>query len=122
MFYKKEDIDSHFICPFCSETLRDPRILRCGISACHECIQNRIDPDTQELECSSCMKKHSPANNEEGFYSNVVFSRLIETKANQVYRSQIVDKLKSKLDKLKTECEEFSANLDKGQANQACLE
>ena len=81
MFYKKEDIDSHFICPFCSETLRDPRILSCGISVCHECIQNRIDSDTQELECSSCMKNHSPPNKEEGFCPNVVLSKLIETKA-----------------------------------------
>jgi hypothetical protein len=114
MFYKKEDIDSALICLYCDNNLRDPRILPCGASACHECIQSRIDTNSQELECLICHKKHVPQNKEEGFFPNLALLKIIESKSSEVNRGQRVDIFKLKLVEIKKLGDEFKVSLDTG--------
>jgi hypothetical protein len=113
MFYKKEDVDSALICSFCSEVLRDPRILPCGISACHECIQSKSNADT-ELDCLFCKGKHLPPDRGDNFYPNLSLLKLIESKAESVTRNQNVESLESKLAEIKMQGDQFNINLQNG--------
>jgi hypothetical protein len=110
MFYKKQDVDSALICSFCSEILRDPRILPCGTSACHECIQSRSNAEN-ELECTFCKRKHVSMDSESGFCPNLALQKLIESKAaNITIDHQKVETLESKLAEIGKKGEDFKAN------------
>jgi hypothetical protein len=113
MFYKKEDVDSALICPFCSEILRDPRLLPCGSSACHECIQNRSDNEYQ-VDCLACKNKHAPIDKVNGFYPNNIVLKLIESKASDVYRGKQVESLKQKLAEIKKTSHDLLTSLNNG--------
>jgi hypothetical protein len=112
MFYKKEEVDSVLICPLCTGILRDPRILPCGTTACHSCIQQRSDSENQ-FECQTCREKHQPSR-PEGFFPNKIVLKLIESKASDVYRGEKVERLKSMLDEIKSVSDSFKVNLNKG--------
>jgi hypothetical protein len=113
MFYKKEDVESALICTFCSNIFKDPRLLPCGISACHECILSRCDLNKQ-FTCLSCDEEHQPTNKEGIFYPNKSLVKIITANAREVSRGPSVESLKSKLVEIKMMNEELKANLDNG--------
>ncbi len=102
------------ICSICSKTMRDPRILPCGKSACHECIQSRVNAATFELECLNCKKQHLAPNRVDGFYLNMGLQVIIEAKANELYWGKKVENLKSKLAEIQQEGVRFQANYVSG--------
>ncbi len=116
MFYKKQDVDSALICSFCSEVLRDPRSLTCGASACHECIKKQIKTNN-ELECLFCKEKHLAPNQERGFPPNLIALKLLDSKAENVFRNQVVDSLDSKLANMESELAEMQVKREKMSAN-----
>jgi hypothetical protein len=124
MFYRKEEVDSVLMCSICSDIFQDsdPRILPCGESACHNCIQSSSDANN-ELECQICKEKHKPAS-DKGFPRNLGLSRLTKTKADQVYRNSNVEELKSKLDEIKVKSDDLKANFDNGtdQIKEYCIQ
>ncbi len=109
MFYKKEDVDSHLICPLCSEFFRDPWLLPCGMSACHECIR--------AIKCPDCKQQHTPADKSHGFLTNKILLKLIESKSSDVYRGKQVENLKTKLAEIKNSRDNFKADLKNATEN-----
>jgi hypothetical protein len=124
MFYKKEDVDSVLVCSLCSEILRDPRILPCGESACHECIQVRSDANSKLSHCPNCQKSHTPSSKKNGFVPNLALVKLVQSKAENVSRDQKVEHLRAKLEEMRTSCEGLDAILSKGcdQVKEHCIE
>jgi hypothetical protein len=104
MFYRKEEIDSALICSFCSETMRDPRILPCGTSACHECIRSRSNAD-YELECLYCTEKHTAPNQERGFYPNMCLQKILESKVESAIAENLETKIQTKSEALPVKLE-----------------
>jgi hypothetical protein len=114
MFNRKEDIDQEFFCGICDNIYKNPRVLPCSESACHECIQSLIQSDSnKEFDCNFCHKKHTLPDSE-GFPLNGVLMRLLKARAGYVFRNPQIDELKSKLDEIKSQCDELKLGLDNG--------
>jgi hypothetical protein len=110
MFYKKEDVNEIITCQICSRVYDDPRILPCGETACHECIKSNGD---WFLNCEFCKQVHQ-APDKQGFPPNKQLAKLILTKADNVYRNEIADRLKEKLEKIKSKSDILELNLKNG--------
>jgi hypothetical protein len=123
MFYRKDDVDEAIICGMCDNIYKDPRVLPCGESACHECIELLIKSDTnKEFLCNFCQKTHTYLE-KEGFISNCALMKLLKAKAETVYRNAKVEELKKKLVDIKSKCEEFKLSLENGvdQVREHCI-
>jgi hypothetical protein len=122
MFNQSEDAD---VCGICSKIYVDPRLLPCGESACHECIQNVIQNDLmkREFECKFCDSKHVAPPGNQGFYVNRGISKLLKANADKMNEFTSVRELKEKLAEIKINCEEFKLNLDNGvdQLREHCI-
>jgi hypothetical protein len=122
MFYQCEDVD---VCGICSKIYVDPRILPCGESACHACIQNVIqnDPMKTAFDCKFCQGRHEAPPGNQGFYLNLGMSKLIKANAVIINELASVKKLREKLAEIKSECEEFELSLDNGvdQVREHCI-
>ena len=90
MFYKKEDVASSLICPLCSNIFRDPRIIPCSTSACHECIQSRSDAN-MKLKCPACDEEHQPPSRGGVFCPNKALIKIIAANASDVVRGPSVE-------------------------------
>jgi hypothetical protein len=114
MFYKQEEVNSILLCSICWDTFQDndPRLLPCGESACQRCIENASDANNQ-LNCLRCQSSHGPSS-EEGFPPNLIAQRLTRTKAQEVYRNQNVEKLRSKLTEVKEKADDLKTNFENG--------
>ena len=87
MFYKADDIQSLFVCDVCENKMKDPRVLPCGKSLCHECIFFWTDKETKTVKCQHCDKKHKF---EEDFPRNLTLQQLIQCDHRQVFQSKHV--------------------------------
>ena len=113
MFYQRDSINRHLICPICSEKFHDPRILPCGQSACNECVSNfKVTDQKKEIKCTLCNENHCIP--EPGFIVNQTILNLQAEKAEEVYRSKSVKLFRDKLNLLRDEIDEFERNLENG--------
>jgi hypothetical protein len=115
MFYKKEDDDLILLCAICLDVFQDddPRILPCGQSACHKCIQKLNDNSESKFKCSFCNDNHRSAT-KKGFPLNLIALKLLRAKADKVYRNPSVDKLIQKLSEVKEKTDDLDANIANG--------
>jgi hypothetical protein len=123
MFYKQEDVDQAIICGICHSVYKNPRLLPCSESACHECIQFMIQTDpNHEFVCNFCHEKHTPG--KDGFLLNGTLMKLLKAKAGSVYRNEQVARLKEKLDEIKSKSDEFKLSLENGvdQVKKHCIQ
>jgi hypothetical protein len=103
MFYKKEDVNEAITCLVCCEIYADPRILPCGETTCSTCI--KLDNESSSFECQLCKTTHT--NPSDGFPQNAALLKLIKKNADEVYRGERVEQLKSKLTMIKAESDEL---------------
>jgi hypothetical protein len=50
MFYQADKIDSILICSVCDNKMVDPRILPCGRSVCHRCVDVIADKEKKRIK------------------------------------------------------------------------
>jgi hypothetical protein len=122
MFYKKEDVNEVITCLICSKTYTDPRLLPCGEAACFKCIQDSSN-ELNEFNCKLCNDKHTPTS-KDGFPVNRPLLKLLGVKAERFNKNPRVDELKKKLEEVKTKCDSFKLDLDKGvdQISEHCIQ
>ena len=48
MFYQADKIDGILNCTVCDNKMVDPRLLPCGKSVCHQCVDVIADTDKKE--------------------------------------------------------------------------
>jgi hypothetical protein len=82
MFYQADKIESILICEVCDNKMVDPRILPCGKSVCHRCVDILADSDKNRVKCQNCAKTHEIP--DEGFPKNSALQKLLEFKAKEV--------------------------------------
>ncbi len=56
MFYQADQINSVLICEVCENKMVDPRLLPCGKSVCHRCVDQLFDTSKKRIKCQSCAK------------------------------------------------------------------
>jgi hypothetical protein len=90
----------------------DPRNLPCGESACHECIVKSIDNNlSKQFQCSFCDQIHELVD-KQGFPKNKTASKLIKTKAEEIYRYKSFEDLKAKLSEMRRKSEDLKIEID----------
>ena len=109
MFYEENAINELTTCPYCKNKYDDPRALPCGISMCFGCIQ--ILTENLSLNCV-CKQSHKIP--PDGFFKNTVVAKLTETRANEVYRGEIVEELKQNLKRIKQQMDSFNKDMNVG--------
>jgi hypothetical protein len=98
MFYQADNIDSILICEVCDIKLVDPRLLPCGKSVCHRCVDILADSDKKRIECQNCGKTHEIP--DEGFPKNSALQKLLEFKAKDVSHPSHIEEFRKLLDNL----------------------
>jgi hypothetical protein len=100
MFYQAANIDSILICEVCDNKLVDPRILPCGKSVCHRCVDILADSDKKRIKCQNCAKiREIP---DDGFLKNLALQKLLEFEAKEVSHSNHIEEFKLLLNSLNT--------------------
>jgi hypothetical protein len=82
MFYQADQIDSILICSVCDNKMVDPRILPCGKSVCHKCVDVIADTDKKRIKCHNCGKIHEIP--DDGFAKNLSLQELLEFEQKEV--------------------------------------
>jgi hypothetical protein len=96
MFYCEEEIASSLICPKCQRKFVDPRIIvPCCETLCMSCIEAASSRHLNEFDCHFCGLKHALP--EAGFAPNKTIARLLDLRANELFRGSSIEKLKEKL-------------------------
>ena len=85
MFYQADKIDSILICKICDNKMVDPRLLPCGKSLCHRCVDFLADTEKKRIKCENCAKIHEIPN--DGFLKNFALQKLLEFEAKEVSQS-----------------------------------
>jgi uncharacterized protein YoxC len=114
MFYQAEKIDSILICKICENKMVDPRILPCGKSVCHRCVDILADTDNNRIRCQSCAQIHEiPVG---GFYINQLAQEMLECEANEVLQSNHIEEFKKFLGILNATKESIESTMECGDA------
>ena len=79
MFYQADAIDGILICKICDNKMVDPRLLPCGRSVCHRCVDLIADTDKKRIKCQNCAKIHVIP--DDGFLKNLTIQELLEFEA-----------------------------------------
>ncbi len=82
MFYQADKIDNILICKICENKMVDPRLLPCGKSVCHRCLDLIADTDKKRIKCQNCAKIHEILDS--GFPKNLALQELLEFEAKEV--------------------------------------
>lgn len=105
MFYEEDEINSLLICKLCQQKLVDPRVLNCGNTVCHKCIIAIYDKQTNGFDCIFCFKFHIMP--KIGFPVNEIILKLSDKKPKEVYRGEIYENLKHRLETIDLKCEKL---------------
>jgi hypothetical protein len=114
MFYQADKIDSILICKICENKMVDPRILPCGNSVCHRCVDILADTDKKRIKCQNCGKIHEIP--DEGFPKILALQNLLECEAKEVLQSKHIEEFKTILNILKETKESIEFTLESGDA------
>jgi hypothetical protein len=114
MFYQAEKIDSILICTICDNKMVDPRLLPCGKSVCHRCVDFLADTDKKKIKCQNCAKTHEiPVG---GFYINQLAQEMLECEANEVLQSNHIEEFKKFLGILNATKQSIESTMECGDA------
>jgi hypothetical protein len=114
MFYQADQIDSILICKICENKMVDPRILPCGKSVCHQCLDILADTDKKKIKCQNCGKTHEIP--DDGFLKNLSLQELLEFEAKEVLQSNHIDEFKKLLEILNATKQSIESTLECGDA------
>jgi hypothetical protein len=114
MFYQADKIDSILICDVCKNKMVDPRILPCGKSLCHRCVDLLIDTEKKRIKCQNCAKIHEIP--DDGFPKNLALQKLLECEAKEVLQSNHIKEFKNLLDTLNETKQAIESTLECGDA------
>ena len=114
MFYQADKIDSILICKICDNKMVDPRILPCGRSLCHRCVDLLIDTDKKRIKCQNCAKTHEIP--DEGFPIILALQNLLEFETKEVSRSNHIEEFKKVLDNLNAAKQSIESTMECGDA------
>jgi chromosome segregation ATPase len=114
MFYQADKIDSILICDVCENKMVDPRILPCGKSVCHRCVDVIADTDKKRIKCQNCAKTHEIP--EEGFPKNLALQKLPECKAKEASHFNHIEEFRKFLDILDKTKQSIESTLECGDA------
>jgi hypothetical protein len=114
MFFQAEAINNVLICKICENKMVDPRLLPCGKSVCHRCVDIIADTDKKRIKCENCAKIHEIP--DEGFPKNLALQELLECEAKEVFRSSQIEEFKRFLDILNDIKQSIESTLECGDA------
>jgi hypothetical protein len=114
MFYQADQIDSILICKICDNKMVDPRLLPCGKSMCHRCVDILADTDKKRIKCQNCGKTHEIP--DDGFPKNLTLQELLEFEAKEVLQSNHIEEFKKLLDILNATKQHIESTLECGDA------
>jgi hypothetical protein len=114
MFYQADQIDNILICSVCDNKLVDPRILPCGKSVCHRCVDILADTDKKRIKCQHCAKTHEIP--DEGFPKILALQKLLECEAKEVSHSNQMEEFKKLLDTLNVTKQSIESTMECGDA------
>jgi hypothetical protein len=114
MFYQADKIDSILICTVCDNKMVDPRLLPCGKSVCHRCVDIIAETDKKKIKCQNCAKIHDIP--DEGFLKNLALQELLECEAKEVSQSNHIKEFKILLETLNATKQNIESTLECGDA------
>jgi hypothetical protein len=114
MFYQADKIDSILICKICENKMVDPRLLPCGKSVCHRCVDILADTDKKKIKCQNCAKIHEIP--DEGFPKILALQELLECEAKEVFRSNQIEEFKTILNILNATKQSIESTMEGGDA------
>ncbi len=92
--FKLNEFKEIFFCKYCEKSLKDPILLPCGESICHEHVDK-----INSIKCPSCPETHDEPVN--GFTINRALREMIEIGANKFnVKLKIVEDCKNSINKL----------------------
>jgi len=114
MFFQADAINSILICKICDNKMVDPRILPCGMSVCHRCVDLIADTNKKRIKCENCAKIHEIP--DEGFCINQIAQEMLKFEAREVFRTSQIEEFKKLLDILNATKESIESTLECGDA------
>jgi hypothetical protein len=114
MFYQADKIETILICTICDNKMVDPRLLPCGMSVCHRCVDILADTDKNRIKCQNCAKTHEIP--DEGFYINQIVQEMLKFEAKEVLQSNHIKEFKKLLDILNATKQSIESTLECGDA------
>jgi hypothetical protein len=114
MFYQADKIDTILICKICENKMVDPRLLPCGRSVCHRCVDVLADTEKKRLKCQNCGKIHEIP--DEGFPQIIALQKLLEFEAKEVVHPNLKEEFKKFLDILNATKQTIESTLECGDA------
>ena len=114
MFYEASRIECIILCKICDQKLDDPRLLPCGRSVCHKCVDVLLDTDRQRIKCFYCAKTHDLP--KDGFAPNLELSNLLELKPSKAFRSELTSELIEVSNSIQEKVEKIQTDLLTGEA------
>jgi hypothetical protein len=114
MFYQAEKIDSILICKICDNKMVDPRLLPCGMSVCHRCVDIIAETDKKKIKCQNCAKIHEIP--DEGFYINQIVIEMLKCEAKEVLQSNQIVEFKKLLETLNGTKQAIESTMESGDA------
>jgi hypothetical protein len=114
MFYEASRIECLILCKICDKKLEDPRLLPCGRSVCHKCVDLLLDTDRRRIKCFYCAKTHDlPI---DGFAPNLELSNLLVLKPSKAFRSELTSELTVISNSIQEKFEKIQTDLLTGEA------
>jgi hypothetical protein len=92
----------------------DPRLLPCGKSVCHRCVDLLADTEKKRMKCQNCAKTHEIP--DDGFLKNVTLQKLLELETKEVSRSNHIEEFKKVLEILNGTKQTIESTLECGDA------
>jgi len=114
MFSQGDEINKILICKICDNKMVDPRILPCGKSVCHRCVDFLAGTDIKRIKCQNCAKIHLIPN--DGFLKNLAVQELLEWDAKEVFRSNQIKEFKKFLENLNATKQSIESTMECGDA------
>jgi hypothetical protein len=112
MFYQAEKINRILICKICDTKMVDPRLLPCGKSVCHRCVDFLADTDKKRIKCQNCAKIHEIP--DEGFLKISALQELLDCEAKEVSHPNQIDEFKTLLNSLDTIKQSIESTMECG--------
>ena len=114
MFFQADAINIILNCEVCEHKMVDPRLLPCGKSVCHGCVDAIADKGKKRIECENCTKIHDIP--DDGFPKSLALQKLLECGAKEVSHPSLKEEFKRFLDILDKTKQSIESTLECGDA------